>query len=82
MKVDQVFFPTEAVRIDGQRQFSNSVYYQLFQSCWPLSVKLAQLASNHSTDKFLWNYVSMFPRMLFLVMFRVFFSSAEYLRSS
>lgn len=38
------FFPTEAVETDIQREFPKSIYSQLSQSCWPLRVKLAQLA--------------------------------------
>lgn len=46
MKAGQVgFFPAETVEIDIQREFPNSIYSQLSQSCWPLRVKLAQLAS-------------------------------------
>lgn len=38
------FFPTETVQIDIQREFPNSIYSQLSQDCWPVRMKLAQLA--------------------------------------
>lgn len=44
VKCGLFFFPTETVEIDIQREFPNSIYSQLSQSCWPLRVKLAQLA--------------------------------------